>query len=116
MRTIIQRFETKIQQSADSYVYLYSGGQVKLDLTFEQQANHLNKTNESDENVVIGNISLNTTIKNSVNTNFNNTGKTNTLAKEMKLNEVEEKEEEELYESEFKENIKCYGFKKIKEK
>ena len=67
---------------------------------------NLNKTNESDENVVIGNISLNTTIKNSVNTNFNNTGKTNTLAKEMKLNEVEEKEEEELYESEFKEEAK----------
>ena len=45
MRTIIQRFETKIQQSADSYVYLYSGGQVKLDLTFEQQANHLDREN-----------------------------------------------------------------------
>ena len=45
MRTIIQRFETKIQQSADSYMYLYSGGQVKLDLTFEQQANHLDREN-----------------------------------------------------------------------
>ena len=45
MRTIIQRFETKMQQSADSYVYLYSGGQVKLDLTFEQQANHLDREN-----------------------------------------------------------------------
>ena len=45
MRTIIQRFETKIQQSADSYVYLYNGGQVKLDLTFEQQANHLDREN-----------------------------------------------------------------------
>ena len=45
MRTIIQRFETKIQQSADSYVYLYSGGQVNMDLTFEQQANHLDREN-----------------------------------------------------------------------
>ena len=43
MRTIIQRFETKIQQSADSYMYLYSGNQVNLDLTFEQQANHLDR-------------------------------------------------------------------------
>ena len=45
MRTIIQRFETKIQQSADSYMYLYSGDQVNLDLTFEQQANHLDREN-----------------------------------------------------------------------
>ena len=45
MRIIIKRFETKIQESADSYVYLYSGGQVKLDLTFEQQANHLDREN-----------------------------------------------------------------------
>ena len=45
MRTIIQRFETKIQQSADSYMYLYSGNQVNLDLTFEQQANHLDREN-----------------------------------------------------------------------
>ena len=65
-----------------------------------------NKTLESNENVVIGNISLNTTLKNSVkNNNYANTGKTNNLVKEMKLNEVEEKAEEELYESEFKENM-----------
>ena len=51
MRTIIQRFETKIQQSADSYVYLYSGGQVKLDLTFEQQANHLDR--ESNQMIIL---------------------------------------------------------------
>ena len=69
--------------------------------------NNNNRTYESEENVVIGNISLNTTLKNSRNTNsnFNNTGKTNTLVKEMKLNEVEEKEEE-LYESEFREGNK----------
>ena len=72
-----------------------------------------NKTAESDENVIIGNISLNTTLKNSTrnNTNFNNTGKANTLVKEMKLNEVEEKAEEELYESEFRED----AMKKIDE-
>ena len=45
MRTIIQRFETKIQQSADSYMYLYGGGQVNMDLTFEEQANHLDREN-----------------------------------------------------------------------
>ena len=45
MRTIIQRFEAKIQQSADSYMYLYSGAQVNLDLTFEEQANHLDREN-----------------------------------------------------------------------
>ena len=68
------------------------------------QIKNTNKTYESDENVIIGNISLNTTLKNSTrNNNYNNTGKTNTLVKEMKLNEVEEKAEEELYESEFKE-------------
>ena len=69
--------------------------------------NNNNRTYESEENVVIGNISLNTTLKNSrnMNSNFNNTGKTNTLVKEMKLNEVEEKEED-LYESEFREDFK----------
>ena len=61
----------------------------------------------------MGNISLNTTLKNSRNNNFTNTGKTNTLVKEMKLNEVEEKEEE-LYESEFKEELKD-EVKKIEE-
>ena len=45
MGTIIQRFETKVQQKADSYMYLYSGGQINLDLTFEQQANHLDREN-----------------------------------------------------------------------
>ena len=45
MRTIIQRFRTKVQQSADSYMYLYSGGRVNMDLTFEQQANHLDREN-----------------------------------------------------------------------
>ena len=45
MRTIIQRFETKIQQSADSFMYLYGEGQVNMDLTFEQQANHLDREN-----------------------------------------------------------------------
>ena len=45
MRTIIQRFATKIQQNADSFIYLYNGGQVKLDLTFEEQANSLDREN-----------------------------------------------------------------------
>ena len=45
MRTIIQRFETKIQQSAGSFMYLYGGGQVNLDLTFEEQTNHLDREN-----------------------------------------------------------------------
>ena len=45
MRMIIQRFRTKIQQSADSFMYLYNGDQVNLDLTFEQQANHLDREN-----------------------------------------------------------------------
>ena len=82
---------------------------------YTNSLNNNNKTYESDENVVIGNISLNTTLKNSrnANQNFNNTGKTNTLVKEMKLNEVEEKEEE-LYESEFKEDLKDQ-VKKIEE-
>ena len=41
MRTIIQKYETKIQQSAGSFIYLYNGDRVNMDLTFEQQANHL---------------------------------------------------------------------------
>ena len=45
MRTIIQRFRTKVQQSADSFMYLYNGGQVNMNLTFEQQANHLDREN-----------------------------------------------------------------------
>ena len=45
MRTIIQRFRTKVQQSADSFMYLYNGGRVNMDLTFEQQANHLDREN-----------------------------------------------------------------------
>ena len=43
MRTIIQRFEIKIQQSADSFMYIYSEGQVNLYLTLEKQVNHLER-------------------------------------------------------------------------
>jgi len=43
MRTIIQRFEIKIQQRADSFMYIYSEGQVNLYLTLEKQVNHLDR-------------------------------------------------------------------------
>ena len=80
------------------------------------------KVYESDENVVIGNMSINTISKNNSicnsknismnsnlknnstinnNLNFAGTGKTNSLMNNMKLNEVEEKDEEDIYESEF---------------
>ena len=80
------------------------------------------KINESEENVVIGNMSMNTTLKNnsinnskntSINTAFNGTGKAATLLNNMDLKEVEEKEEEELYASEFKEDIN--SVKKLEE-
>jgi len=45
MRTIIQRFGSKIQQNANSFIYLYGGGQVNFDLTFEEQANKLDREN-----------------------------------------------------------------------
>ena len=80
------------------------------------------KINESDENVIIGNISINTTLKNnsvnnsknnSINTAFNGTGKATNLLNNMDLKEVEEKDEEELYASEFKEDIN--SVKKLEE-
>ena len=97
------------------------------DSKFNSNIFNLNKNTkvyESDENVVIGNMSMNTTSKNNSicnsknmslnatlknnsniannsNINFGGTGKTNTLMNNMKINEVEEKEEEDNYESEF---------------
>jgi len=80
------------------------------------------KLYESDEDVIIGNmsiytisknnsicnsknISMNANLKNNSinnnNLNFAGTGKTNSLINNMKLNEVEEKDEEDIYESEF---------------
>ena len=87
----------------------------------KQNSNILNfnkdiKVYESDENVIIGNMSINTISKNNSksmnanlknnsknnnNLNFTGTGKTNSLMKDMKLNEVEEKDEEDIYESGF---------------
>ena len=97
------------------------------DSKFNSNIFNLNKNTkvyESDENVVIGNMSMNTTSKNNSicnsknmslnatlknnssiannsNLNFGGTGKTNALMNNMKLNEVEEKDEEDIYESEF---------------
>ena len=45
MRTIIKRFGTKIKQSADSLIYLYGGAQVNMNLTFEEQANNIDREN-----------------------------------------------------------------------
>ena len=93
----------------------------------KQNSNILNfnkdiKVYESDENVIIGNMSINTISKNNSicnsknksmnanlknnsknnnNLNFTGTGKTNSLMNDMKLNEVEEKDEEDIYESGF---------------
>jgi len=45
MRNIIQKFCSKIQQNSNSFIYLYGGGQVNLELTFDQQANQIDKEN-----------------------------------------------------------------------
>ncbi len=48
MRTIIERFNSKVQKNDDdSFIYLYGGGQINLDLTFEEQANQIDR--ESDK-------------------------------------------------------------------
>ena len=43
MRNIIQRFSSKIQNNSNSFIYLYGGGQVNFELTFEEQANQIDK-------------------------------------------------------------------------
>jgi surface protein len=45
MRNIIQRFSSKIQNNSNSFIYLYGGGQVNFELTFEEQANQIDKEN-----------------------------------------------------------------------
>ena len=45
MRNIIQRFGSKIQKNSNSFIYLYGGGQVNFELTFEEQANQIDKEN-----------------------------------------------------------------------
>ena len=45
MRNIIQKFCSKIQKNSNSFIYLYGGGQVNLELTFDQQANQIDKEN-----------------------------------------------------------------------
>ena len=55
MRTIIQRFVVKAQKSDDSFIYLYNGGQVNLDLTFEEQANQIDRETNQMKILVIQN-------------------------------------------------------------
>ena len=55
MRTIIQRFGVKAQKSDDSFIYLYNGGQVNLDLTFEEQANQIDRETNQMKIIVIQN-------------------------------------------------------------
>ena len=55
MRTIIQRFGVKAQKSDDSFIYLYNGGQVNLDLTFEEQANQIDRETNRMKILVIQN-------------------------------------------------------------
>ena len=45
MRNIIQRFGSKIQKNSNSFIYLYGDGQVNFELTFEEQANQIDKEN-----------------------------------------------------------------------
>ena len=47
MRTIIERFNSKVQKNDDdSFIYLYGGGQINLDLTFEEQANQIDRKSD----------------------------------------------------------------------
>ena len=45
MRNIIQRFGSKIHKNSNSFIYLYGDGQVNFELTFEEQANQIDKEN-----------------------------------------------------------------------
>ena len=37
MKDICQRFAIKIEKNMDSYVYLYGGGHINLELTYQEQ-------------------------------------------------------------------------------
>ena len=37
MKNICQRFATKIEKNMDSYVYLYGGGHINFELTYQEQ-------------------------------------------------------------------------------
>jgi len=45
MRNICEKFAVKSEKNINSLVFLYSGNQLNLDLTFEEHANSLDKTN-----------------------------------------------------------------------
>ena len=45
MRDICQRFAIKSEKNINSLIFLYSGNQLNLDLTFEELANSMDKSN-----------------------------------------------------------------------
>ena len=45
MRSICQKYSTKIKQDLDSLLFLYGGNQLNLDLTFDAQASSMDKNN-----------------------------------------------------------------------
>ena len=45
MREICQRFAIKAEKNINSLLFLYGGNQLNLDLTFDEQATSLDKTN-----------------------------------------------------------------------
>ena len=45
MRDICQRFAIKSEKNVNSLLFLYAGNQLNLDLTFEEHANSMDKSN-----------------------------------------------------------------------
>ena len=45
MRDICERFASKSEKNINSLIFLYGGGQLNLDLTFEEHANSMDKAN-----------------------------------------------------------------------
>ena len=46
MKDICERFGIKIEKNINSYIFLYGGSIINLDLTFESQANSIDRINK----------------------------------------------------------------------
>ena len=55
MENVIKKFLSKIEEKEDNYYYLYNGNSINKELTFDEQANEIDK-NRKKMNIIVYNI------------------------------------------------------------
>ena len=65
MENVIKKFLSKIEQKEDNYYYLYNGNSINKELTFNEQANEIDK-NRKKMNIIVYNIKEDETKKSEI--------------------------------------------------